>query len=112
MQEDWTTIGESKAEKYHLILNRKKAQRGEAATKHPLPMNLPVAAGILPAVKPWLPARRKRVEKLPARGNWRRTIPGGRMPALYGRQDARCYIVSLRHSVAVPRGEYGPGRAG
>jgi len=36
MQEDWTTIGESKAEKYHLILSRKKAQRGEAATK---PMN-------------------------------------------------------------------------
>jgi hypothetical protein len=33
MQEDWTTIGESKAEKYHLILSRKKAQRGEAATK-------------------------------------------------------------------------------
>jgi hypothetical protein len=36
MQEDWTTIGESKAEKYHLILSRKKAQRGEAATKHSL----------------------------------------------------------------------------
>jgi hypothetical protein len=29
MQEDWTTIGESKAEKYHLILSRKKGQRAQ-----------------------------------------------------------------------------------
>jgi hypothetical protein len=26
MQEDWTTIGESKAEKYHLILSRKRGK--------------------------------------------------------------------------------------
>jgi hypothetical protein len=29
MQEDWTTIGESKAGKNHLILSRKKAQRAQ-----------------------------------------------------------------------------------
>jgi hypothetical protein len=33
MQEDWTTIGESKGEKHHLILSRKKARRGKAATQ-------------------------------------------------------------------------------
>ena len=49
-----------------------------------------VAAGILPPVEPWLPARRNRRRNFHAL-NRSEAFPGGRMPALYGRQDARRY---------------------
>ena len=55
-----------------------------------LPMNL-VAAGILPAVEPGLPARRKWFGKIPDTLPNAAVVPGGKMPALYGRQDARRY---------------------
>ena len=55
-----------------------------------LPMNL-VAAGILPAVELGLPARRKWLGKIPNSPPTATVFPGGKMPALYGRQDARRY---------------------
>ena len=53
-------------------------------------MNL-VAAGILPAVEPGLPARRKGIGKIPDALSAAMVVPGGKMPALSGRQDARRY---------------------
>ena len=57
----------------------------------PLPMNL-VAAGILPAVEPWLPARRKWLGKIPDSQSIAAVVPSGKMPALYGRQVARRHV--------------------
>jgi hypothetical protein len=54
-------------------------------------MNLLAAADILPAVEPWLPARRKRVRTATRVRKFPVPLPGGKMPALYGRQDARRY---------------------
>jgi antirestriction protein ArdC len=64
-----------------------------------------VAAGILPAVEPWLPARRKKPFEQPRNKATKQTFsalclcsfvvqnnlsvfPGGKMHALYVRQDA------------------------
>ena len=54
------------------------------------PMN-PVAVGILPAVETGLPARRKWFGKIPNTLSNATVVSGGKMPALYGRQDARRY---------------------
>ena len=48
-----------------------------------------VAAGILSAVGPWIPARRKWRGKVPDALPPAAIVPGGKMPALYGWQDAR-----------------------
>ena len=50
-----------------------------------------VAAGILPDVEPGFPARRKWFGKIPNALSNATVVPGGKMPALYGRQDARRY---------------------
>ena len=60
-----------------------------------------VAAGILPEVEPWLPARRKWLGKIPNALPNATVVPGGRMPALYGRQDARRYSSRAQDAHAV-----------
>jgi hypothetical protein len=71
-----------------------------------------VAAGLRPAVEPWRPARRKRrgtrsglrpefLARWKSAGGF---IPGGRMPALYRRRDARrCNALASRARKAVSR---------
>ena len=50
-----------------------------------------VAEGILPAVEPGFQPGREGVETIHTQ-EWMAARPGGRMPALYGRQDAFRYV--------------------
>jgi hypothetical protein len=56
-----------------------------------------VASAILADGEPWLPARRKKRRPAGHPVKWgvsasERSFPAGRMPAFYGRRDARRYI--------------------
>ena len=79
------------------------------AAKPTLPMNRPVAAGILPAVEPRLPARRNGQPQTSCASSapdapeemW--FFPGGETRALHGRQDA-CHYNYTAHGAHNDRG--------